>query len=77
MNPMSRVKRAILAAPMGHVTRGPGEAMSLLFVSVAAVFGVAAFILFDSSRERPRHRILAKRAAMLAVASVVSRVSPR
>jgi hypothetical protein len=57
--------------PLAHVTRGPGDAWGLLFVSVAAVFGVAALILFDPIEGRSSHRGLAKGAAVLAGASVV------
>ena len=53
--------------------RGPGPSVRF----ARRCLGVAAFILFDSSRERPRHRILAQAAAVLAMASVVlAYVSP-
>jgi ABC-type Fe3+ transport system permease subunit len=61
----------VTTLPLAHVARGPGEAVGLLFVSVTAVFGVTAFILFDSSRERPRLRTVAIVAAALAAVTLV------
>jgi hypothetical protein len=57
--------------PFAHIVQGPGEALGLLFVSLTAVFGVAAFYLFNPpGTQRPR-RSLGKVAAGLAAASVV------
>jgi hypothetical protein len=42
-----------------------------VFVSATAVFGVASFILFDASRQRPRLRGMAVGAAVLAGLSVL------
>jgi hypothetical protein len=61
----------IAQVPLAHVARGPGEAIGLVFVSATAVFGVASFILFDASRQRPRLRAMAVGAAVLAGVSVL------
>jgi hypothetical protein len=57
--------------PFAHIVQGPGEALGLLFVSLTAVFGVAAFYLFNPpGTQRPR-RTLGKVSAGLAAASVL------
>jgi hypothetical protein len=48
-----------------------GAAIGLAFVSLAAVFGVAALILFDSKDKGPHRRTLAWGATALAGVSVV------
>jgi hypothetical protein len=78
MTARSRTTHAgFIGGQLAHVSRGPGEAIGLVFVSLAAVFGVAAFILFDSSHTRRSHRPLATVAAVLTAMSVVlAYVSP-
>ena len=62
---------AHVATPLGHVAGGPGEAVGLLFVSAAAVFGFAALALLESRDERPHGLRLAQGAAVAAGVSVV------
>jgi len=59
------------AAPMAHVAPGVGEIIGLLFVSLAALFGLATFVLFESKERGPHRRALATGAAVLTGASVV------
>ena len=57
--------------PLAHVSRTVGAAIGLAFVSLAAVFGVAALILFDTKGKGPHRGRLAWGAAALAGVSVV------
>jgi hypothetical protein len=57
--------------PLAHVSRTVGAAIGFAFVSLAAVFGVAALILFDTKDKDPHRRALARGAAALAGVSVV------
>jgi hypothetical protein len=57
--------------PLAHVTRTVGAAIGLVFVSLAAVFGVAALILFDTKDKAPHRGTLAWGTAVLAGVSVV------
>ena len=57
--------------PIAHVSRTAGAAIGLGFVSLAAVFGVAALILFDTKDNRPHRKVLVRGATVLAGASVI------
>jgi hypothetical protein len=57
--------------PLAHVSRTAGAAIGLGFVSLAAVFGVAALILFDTKDKGPNRKTLARGATALAGVSVV------
>jgi hypothetical protein len=61
----------MVTSVVAHIARGPGEAFGLLFVSLTAVFAVAAFYLFKPPGARRPHPALGKVAAGLAVASLV------
>jgi hypothetical protein len=71
MDGITDANQFAVAAPLVHVLRGPGDALGLVFVGLAALSGVAALFLFQPTHGTAPRRKLGQVAIALAAVFVL------